>query len=397
MADYDGSESGLVVEPSLAAFMQSTLDKYLARVQLIFPPEDAVKPSVEQPSVFTGSGGRALIYLRQYQFTGVAEYLATAQQYVDGALANIQQIDEKFCGFNWGRTGVYCVAAAIYDALGDAEKVQEMMGHVQSVFASAVDDSRCPYDDWDSGRGGLLYAADFLQRNLIEYKTSSEPAIPRGMVAAVGLAIVDRGARVSREPGQYLEWISPNDGEIWIDNSQGSCGVLHGLLAVPEVVQANATARALVIGTLNHIVAMQQPSGNFPTEYFSPEDDELVQWDHGAPGMMPTLVEAALVYAGDESSDPPADAAGWVAAALRAADCTWERGLLTKGLQLCHGISGNTYMQLHLASRLQALAASPFAAELGLPGFDPSRYVFRALQVISLLPHLRTDTHSAIL
>ena len=31
-----------------------------------------------------------------------------------------------------------------------------------------------------------------------------------------------------------------------------------------------------------------------------------------------------------------------------AADCTWERGLLTKGLMLCHGITGNTYMQIYM-------------------------------------------------
>ena len=34
--------------------------------------------------------------------------------------------------------------------------------------------------------------------------------------------------------------------------------------------------------------------------------------------------------------------------AMLAADCTWERGLVTKGLMLCHGIMGNTYMQIYL-------------------------------------------------
>ena len=49
--------------------------------------------------------------------------------------------------------------------------------------------------------------------------------------------------------------------------------------AYPDIVQVvvdNATARALVLGTLDHIVASQQPSGNFPAEYYDDDEDVLV-------------------------------------------------------------------------------------------------------------------------
>ena len=36
-------------------------------------------------------------------------------------------------------------------------------------------------------------------------------------------------------------------------------------------------------------------------------------------------------------------------AAEAALACTWERGLLFKGLMTCHGITGNTHMQLYAA------------------------------------------------
>jgi hypothetical protein len=38
----------------------------------------------------------------------------------------------------------------------------------------------------------------------------------------------------------------------------------------------------------------------------------------------------------------------YLAAASRAADTLWERGLLRKGVGLCHGIAGNGYAFLSL-------------------------------------------------
>lgn len=38
----------------------------------------------------------------------------------------------------------------------------------------------------------------------------------------------------------------------------------------------------------------------------------------------------------------------YLIAAEKAADYTWEKGLLTKGLQICHGISGNIFLLYHV-------------------------------------------------
>lgn len=38
----------------------------------------------------------------------------------------------------------------------------------------------------------------------------------------------------------------------------------------------------------------------------------------------------------------------YLAAAKRCAEITWERGILTKGFSICHGISGNALAILHL-------------------------------------------------
>lgn len=420
--DYDPNDpSGLVIDSEMSEFMTSTMDEFLDMVAEVFPPT-----RVDSPDVFNGVAGRALIFLRLYdRNNNNATYLSTAKAYIDTALANVNKIGTTYVGFNWGKTGVWSVGAAIYDRIAAANSADEeaaanvdtLVTLVQELFVTCESDAACIYDDWDSGRSGLLFAAPFLQRNLPNYisrHSSSSGSdgdddvdvIDRDAAAAVALAIVNRGVKLSSNGSSYLEWVSPNDGGKWLGQSHGSAGVIHGLITTPEVSVNNAAARGLIQGTLDHIVEAQQPSGNFPTEYYASDEDVLVQWDHGAPGVMSVLAEAALVYGtaaaaqaqeqaqdqkldqkeaeqgdGDEYSSCP-NCAAYVDSALKAADCTWERGLLVKGLMLCHGISGNTYMQLRLSNLITSLAGQ--APGLLPPDQDPAqlanKFVWRALQ-----------------
>jgi len=136
----------------------------------------------------------------------------------------------------------------------------------------------------------------------------------------------------------FLQWHGPNDNGLWIDTSHGSAGVIYSLLIASPGILQNNTARSLIYRTVNHTVDQQQPSGNFPTEYYTPADDMLVQWDHGAPGMTAMLWRAAQAFNDSHI----------LVSAQKAQDCIWNRGILSKGLMQCHGISGNTYMMLDM-------------------------------------------------
>ena len=61
--------------------------------------------------------------------------------------------------------------------------------------------------------------------------------------------------------------------------------------------------------------------------------DWLIQWDHGAPGVSAALLAGWRAF-GEQR---------YRAAAEKALDCTWRRGLVLKGLMNCHGIGGNTW------------------------------------------------------
>lgn len=260
--------------------------------------------------------------------------------------------------------GVYCVGAVIATLTGDDEAATERIAEVQKIFDQSTSDTYALYDDFDAGRAGLLSAATFLE------DFYGKQVITRESIVNVAKATVERGYKLSRDPQNYLEWISPNDGGRWLGQSHGSAGVLVQLLDVPEIMEAggslveNSAYRDMIIKTLDHLVANQFPSGNFPSEYHDADEDLLVQWDHGAPGVLGALVKASKVLNDSKYLD----------SARLAADCVWERGLLYKGLELCHGIVGNTYMQIFMHKYTK-----------------DEKYMYRALQFqefVSSMPEL---------
>jgi hypothetical protein len=333
MPDYEENME-VAISSRLQQFMEDQLPIYLNTIESHYPPSDTLSKS-DTADVFSGTGGRAYMFLRMYDRSGrlKVDYLKKARQYIDMSLAYIDTIDKNYVGFLWGRTGVHCVAAVISDLEGHIDDANNHIQEVQSIIDHSVDDNYAKWDDFDAGRAGLLYASSFLKKHF------QKEVISQASVVAIGQAIITRGQAVSKSK-DYLQWLSPNDGESWVGTSHGSSGILSQLLDVKELlVEDDGTDnRRLIVGTIDYVLSTQFPSGNFPSEYYDEDDDVLVQWDHGAPGVLGCMSKAASVLKNSTYMD----------SAKLAADCTWERGLVTKGLMLCHGITGNTYMQIYL-------------------------------------------------
>uniref|UniRef100_UPI00358DD970 lanC-like protein 3 n=1 Tax=Myxine glutinosa TaxID=7769 RepID=UPI00358DD970 len=86
---------------------------------------------------------------------------------------------------------------------------------------------------------------------------------------------------------------------------------------------------------------MLERDGNWPPvmcEQIRSDDDQLVHWCHGAPGVALLFVKAFQL-----SGRPQ-----YLAACERAAQCVWNKGLLLKGPGTCHGVAGNGYLFLVL-------------------------------------------------
>ena len=117
--------------------------------------------------------------------------------------------------------------------------------------------------------------------------------------------------------------------------AHGTVGILHQLLQSPPSILRPALP--LIVSTIDHLLTLLLPSGNFPSSADS-HSDRLVQWCHGAPGLALLLTRLHAVTA-----EPK-----YLQAALDAGEVVWQRGLLKKGVGLCHGIAGNGYVFLAL-------------------------------------------------
>ncbi|CAN1761997.1 LanC-like protein GCR2 [Linum perenne] len=146
-------------------------------------------------------------------------------------------------------------------------------------------------------------------------------------------AVVDEIIKIGRRMAQngcplMYEW----HGKKYWGAAHGLAGIMHVLMDM----QLNENEIDDVKATLRYMIRNRFPSGNYPSSEAS-ENDRLVHWCHGAPGVALTLVKAAEVF-GDQE---------FLQAAIDAGELVWRRGLLRR-VGICHGISGNTYVFLSL-------------------------------------------------
>ena len=69
-------------------------------------------------------------------------------------------------------------------------------------------------------------------------------------------------------------------------------------------------------------------------------EEELVHWCHGAPGWIPLFCHQLIRNRTFKIPNKDAKFSG-IEIAKHLGECVWKRGLLKKGVGLCHGIGGN--------------------------------------------------------
>lgn len=92
--------------------------------------------------------------------------------------------------------------------------------------------------------------------------------------------------------------------------------------------------------TIMFLISKKFQSRNYPisdTE-MSESSDCLVQWCHGAPGMLMLFSFAYIIYSSDKKSSEL-----FLKEAKDCADVIWERGMVLKSYGLCHGVAGESF------------------------------------------------------
>ena len=121
--------------------------------------------------------------------------------------------------------------------------------------------------------------------------------------------------------------------------AHGLCSIVQVLLCFPECFDGKSEIETDLKNATDFILHCKQDNGNYPVDTVSngqDTSDELVHWCHGAPGVVYLMVKAYIQWKDEK----------YLKAAFECGDIVWEKGLLTKGPGICHGVGGKILLVL---------------------------------------------------
>ncbi|GIY88586.1 lanC-like protein 3 homolog [Caerostris extrusa] len=296
--------------------------------------------------LYTGAAGVGYMcyFLSQHpEFASEKKFLEKSLYYMKPALhfAMYPEKHEKDMqlAFILGGIGTLAVGAALMKTLGDDEEMQEYLNQYNALAEECIDRDYlgCGSDELLVGRAGYLCGVLFLEKVFGEKVVSDEIAIK------LCIATVEAGRKYSKKRKSPCPLMYAYYDTEYLGAAHGLSGILQILLNFPALYKKIPKALDWVKESVDYILNLQTPSGNFPcaTDEVTdprPESDELVHWCHGAPGVIYLMAAAYLKWKREE----------YLASCLAAGEVVWNKGLLKKGPGLCHGIAGNGYVFLLL-------------------------------------------------
>lgn len=167
-------------------------------------------------------------------------------------------------------------------------------------------------DEWLYGRAGLLY--------LLRLVRSWVPSSAERMEQCMRLVIDGMMKR-----GPHWKW----HGKEYLGAVHGGIGIITQiLLCLPEY-----RLEAGLCGYRAFLESQQDPqTGNWPSSVGASK--ELVQFCHGAPGFVISLELIKSLF-------EPGPQERIETVLNKARGCIWDKGILTKEPNLCHGATGN--------------------------------------------------------
>ncbi|KAM4543376.1 lanC-like protein 2 [Fundulus diaphanus] len=279
-------------------------------------------------TTYTGWTGIALLYLHLHQVSCEASHLQRALDYVKRAM---RILNGRKVTFLCGDAGPLAVGAVVNHKLSNSAESKDCVSRLLQLQRSVLNpDAEMP-DELLYGRAGYLFALLFVNKEI------GAGTVDEGTITQLVTAIVESGKRLSAEektdrcPLLY-EWHKKQ----YLGAAHGLAGIYYMLMQPGARVHATLLAE-LVRPSIDYVRHKRFRSGNFPSS-LSNENDRLVHWCHGAPGVIHMLIMAYKVFKEEKYLKEAADCA----------EVIWQRGLLRKGYGICHGTAGNGYAFLTL-------------------------------------------------
>ncbi len=235
------------------------------------------------------------------------------------------------------------------------------------------------------GRAGYLQSIAYIRQSQTfhysngddDTKIISQPlpssrlylSFGKDIVMKVTESILKEGQRISRKYNHALTLMWEWHDKVYLGAAHGIVGILHTLLHfVPEIEELTLQQQSqqgrqdekqqerqhqknqtdylqLIQNTIQelgdemcfesaNLASSYYPDGSGRTTFRNKNKDKLVQFCHGGSGYVLLLIKAYEIF----NNEMYLEKAKYIAR-----NVIWPRGLLRKGVGLCHGISGNAY------------------------------------------------------
>jgi lantibiotic modifying enzyme len=279
-------------------------------------------------SAYAGAAGtiHAIQILSRYAYT-VSDLSASLETVYQSFLKNPDVSVEP--GLQIGELGI--LMPAILAQPEDEELSKRVMGCMEATI-------ELPLYEITSGQSGMMHAALALYRKTGENHWKD---------------LYIKGAKSLMD-----NWTQDTDTGQWLWQSQvfgpkrhyyGACHGLAGnaniLLKGADLLPTGYTEIIMkrTISTLNISVKKQANMANWPLCTKPNIDKLLVQWCHGAAGIVTGMARTPTIDSNDSKQLDQL--------LQETAELVWQAGPLVKGSNICHGTSGNGYAFLYLYRR----------------------------------------------
>ncbi|KAJ7653299.1 hypothetical protein DFH06DRAFT_1205264 [Mycena polygramma] len=279
---------------------------------------------------------------------------------------------------------------------------------IKSATSMAISEDRRSDTDDDGGceilygRAGLLYAilrlrgaswrrdinsADSTSADLI---TTTRALSSEAQLELLVQSIIHRGQSGAAAYAAELDGKLPAPPLMWtwhgkryLGAAHGVAGILHVLLLCPaEVIRPYMES---ILLTVDWLIGCQDPQGNWPsaapTGGSTEHEKELVQWCHGASGILLVLC-TVLRCATPTSAGPRLEKV--IASVQAGASLVYRHGLLSKGLGLCHGVAGSVFALLAVSDVLDTVRIQKSKTTKSKASQGERYYLARAVHLAQL-------------
>ncbi|PNF36631.1 hypothetical protein B7P43_G13328 [Cryptotermes secundus] len=232
-------------------------------------------------SVYTGTSGIALLYLLLSKRLNSSTYAKRALDMAERVLSKLKNHRVSYLN---GDAGPLAIGAVLYHTQGAEAKSQHCIDRLKKMLPQVLNVNSDLPDEILYGRTGYLFALLYINKCLGRDSIDSES------MQQVVTAVLRSGQNLAKQEGRNVPLMYMWHGKYYLGGAHGIAGILYMLLKAKDYM-TESELNNLVRPTIDYLQGIRFPSNNFPSSLGN-NTDKLVQWCHGAPGVVFLFAEA---------------------------------------------------------------------------------------------------------